>query len=182
MPDILSPKQRSERMARVKSRGNASTEIALARAFRRSGVRGWRRHVRVSMETVRGAGGGGGGRHATVRPDFVFRAERVAVFVDGCFWHACPRHGTSPRGNAVFWRTKLEANRRRDRTTTAALRRRGWKVIRFWEHDVRQRPDTCARRVERLLGANVGRTPGRACSTAVSRKTASPVGHTDAVG
>ena len=95
MTDILTPRQRSERMARVKSRGNVSTEIALARAFRRSGIHGWRRHVRVSMDEGRCADGGG--RRAEVRPDFVFRGERLVVFVDGCFWHACPRHRTTRR-------------------------------------------------------------------------------------
>jgi DNA mismatch endonuclease (patch repair protein) len=137
MPDILSPEQRSERMARVKSRGNVSTEIALARAFRRSGIHGWRRHVRVSMDE--GHCADGGGRRAEVRPDFVFRDERLVVFVDGCFWHACPRHRTTPKNNRDYWATKLRDNQRRDRRVSRALKREGWLVIRVWEHDVRGR-------------------------------------------
>lgn len=68
------------------------------------------------------------------RPDFVFPAERVAVFVDGCFWHGCPRHYTAPAGHAAFWRRKLDANRTRDRLVTRTLTRAGWKVFRIWEH------------------------------------------------
>jgi DNA mismatch endonuclease (patch repair protein) len=72
-----------------------------------------------------------------VRPDFVFRERRVAVFVDGCFWHACPRHGTKPKGNAAFWRAKFRGNIARDRRDTRNLRRSGWRVVRLWEHELR---------------------------------------------
>ncbi len=60
---------------------------------------------------------------------------RVAIFVDGCFWHGCPKHGTWPLRNGAFWREKIEANRRRDRETDSFLRSAGWKVVRIWEHD-----------------------------------------------
>jgi DNA mismatch endonuclease (patch repair protein) len=63
-----------------------------------------------------------------------FVAARVAVFVDGCFWHGCPRHSTFPKANAAWWREKLAANIARDRDTDARLRRDGWQVLRFWEH------------------------------------------------
>jgi DNA mismatch endonuclease (patch repair protein) len=69
-----------------------------------------------------------------VRPDFVWRRERVALFVDGCFWHGCPWHGTKPASNKVFWRTKLARNRERDRLVSRTLRRAGWQVVRVWEH------------------------------------------------
>jgi DNA mismatch endonuclease, patch repair protein len=69
-----------------------------------------------------------------VRPDVVFTRRRVAVFVDGCFWHACPQHGNSPRTNSEYWREKLERNRQRDVATTAALTAAGWRVVRVWEH------------------------------------------------
>jgi DNA mismatch endonuclease (patch repair protein) len=68
------------------------------------------------------------------RADIVFPRERVAVFVDGCFWHGCPEHATFPRANAEFWRAKLANNIRRDRDTDERLRRSGWVVLRFWEH------------------------------------------------
>lgn len=69
------------------------------------------------------------------RADIVFTRMRVAVFVDGCFWHGCPEHGTSPRSNARFWREKIETNRRRDQRITKELMRLGWDVIRVWEHE-----------------------------------------------
>jgi DNA mismatch endonuclease (patch repair protein) len=68
------------------------------------------------------------------RADIVFVRARVAVFVDGCFWHGCPTHGTWPKTNSVWWREKIEANRSRDRDTDRKLRVAGWKVLRFWEH------------------------------------------------
>jgi DNA mismatch endonuclease (patch repair protein) len=67
--------------------------------------------------------------------DVAFIGPRVAVFVDGCFWHGCPQHATWPARNAEFWREKIEANRRRDRQTDALLKAAGWRVIRVWEHE-----------------------------------------------
>ena len=69
------------------------------------------------------------------RIDIAFTRARVAVFVDGCFWHSCPEHGTSPGNNAAWWKAKLEANRRRDDHTVAHLENLGWSVIRIWEHE-----------------------------------------------
>ncbi len=80
----------------------------------------------------------------SIRPDLVFTRTRVAVFVDGCFWHGCPDHGTSPRANARYWAAKIELNQARDRRQEAALRDVGWKVLRIWEHET---PLTAARRV-----------------------------------
>ena len=117
MADIFTKKKRSEVMARVRSRGNEATELALARWFRREGITGWRRNQRVFG-----------------KPDFVFWKERVAVFVDGCFWHGCPRHGTMPKQNGSFWRAKLARNKARDRLVARTLRSDGWKVVRIWEH------------------------------------------------
>lgn len=70
-----------------------------------------------------------------IRPDIVFSAARVAVFVDGCFWHRCPEHGTDPRANATWWREKLDRNVERDRRTDAHLQELGWRVVRVWEHE-----------------------------------------------
>lgn len=70
-----------------------------------------------------------------VRPDVVFTRQRVAVFVDGCFWHCCPAHGTAPSRNVDYWRPKLARNVERDRETTAALEAEGWRVVRIWEHE-----------------------------------------------
>ena len=73
--------------------------------------------------------------HSSTRADIVFVGLRIAVFIDGCFWHACPRHGTRPKHNAWYWGPKLDANRARDRASTSALRSLGWSVHRFWEHE-----------------------------------------------
>jgi DNA mismatch endonuclease (patch repair protein) len=70
------------------------------------------------------------------KPDFVFRALRLAVFVDGCFWHGCPKHGTRPANNARFWREKIARNQARDAEVNRALRKKGWRVLRVWEHEL----------------------------------------------
>jgi len=87
-------------------------------------------------------------RPLLLRPDFVFRRERLVVFVDGCFWHGCPEHGTWPKQNADFWRNKIETNMRRDRDTNERLVSQGWEVIRVWEHE---EPDHAARRIYQVL-------------------------------
>jgi DNA mismatch endonuclease (patch repair protein) len=146
MADIWSKAKRSEVMARIRGKGNRTTEVRLAALFRAHGITGWRRQHPLPG-----------------RPDFAFPARRLAVFVDGCFWHGCPRHGTLPKGNARFWREKLARNRARDREVNRELRRRGWRVIRIWEHELR--PSAEARvvgRLRRSLGpppaaASVGR-------------------------
>lgn len=73
------------------------------------------------------------GRRA--RPDIAFPRKRVAVFVDGCFWHACPKHGLEPKANATYWAAKLRMNVERDQTDTEDLARAGWIVVRVWEHE-----------------------------------------------
>lgn len=83
-----------------------------------------------------------------VRPDLVFSGARVAVFVDGCFWHRCPVHATHPKANADYWQAKFDRNVARDRGDDAALRSAGWTVVRIWEHED---PDEAAVRVEAVL-------------------------------
>src|SRR5258706_14841116 len=120
MSDIYSKTKRSEIMSRVRGRRNLATEIALARLFRRYGIVGWRRRSSLIG-----------------RPDFVFPAHRLAVFVDGCFWHGCPQHGGQPRTNRRFWRRKLAGNKSRDYRVTALLTALGWGVLRIWQHELR---------------------------------------------
>jgi DNA mismatch endonuclease (patch repair protein) len=139
MADIWSKAKRSEVMARIRGRGNRTTEVRLAALFRAQGITGWRRQYPLPG-----------------RPDFAFPARRLAVFVDGCFWHGCPRHGTLPKGNARFWWEKLARNRARDREVNRELRRRGWRVIRLWEHELL--PSAEARVVGRLR-RSLGPTP-----------------------
>ena len=128
--DRMSPDERSALMARIPGRGNRTTELAMVGLFRGAGITGWRRHVRFRWVAP-------DGRVRWIRPDFVFPARRLAVFVDGCFWHGCPWHSTKPKGNARFWSSKIEGNRRRDAESRAAMRKKGWKVVRVWEHSLR---------------------------------------------
>jgi len=134
MTDVFTKQKRSEVMARIRSRGNRGTELALAALFRRQGITGWRRHLEIRSRPA--AAAARGGPVFRVRPDFVFKAERLAVFVDGCFWHGCPRHGTQPKNNGAFWRRKIAGNRSRDGLVTRSLRRAGWRVLRIWEHEL----------------------------------------------
>ena len=141
MPDIFTKAKRSDVMSRIRSRGNRATELALMRVFRAEGITGWRRHVQIlgRAALLRGPNiSAAQQRRPTVRvrPDFVFPKLRLAVFVDGCFWHGCPKHETKPKTNAAFWRKKFATNKARDRLVTRALRREGWRVLRIWEHEL----------------------------------------------
>lgn len=130
MPSVSpSSPEASRRMARVRQRGT-DVEIELRRALHALGLR-FRVQVPLSRKPRRVA-------------DIVFIGARVAVFVDGCFWHGCPIHATWPKENAGFWRAKIEANRARDADTTRRLRELGWEVIRVWSHED---PTEAARRI-----------------------------------
>jgi DNA mismatch endonuclease (patch repair protein) len=107
-------------MSRVRQKGTAG-ELELRRALHGVGLR-YRLQVPLLSKPRRVV-------------DFVFRGPRVAVFVDGCFWHGCPEHATWPKANAEFWRAKIEANRARDADTNIRLEELGWKVVRVWTHE-----------------------------------------------
>ena len=87
------------------------------------------------------------------KPDIIFVRARVAVFVDGCFWHGCPKHCRRPSSNKPYWDAKIDRNIARDRRVSRELRALGWRVIRVWEHDVNGRLSKCADRVEKLVRA-----------------------------
>jgi DNA mismatch endonuclease (patch repair protein) len=149
--DIFTPRKRSEVMSAVKGVGNRSTEQALASALRDHGVKGWRRHRRISVGQTR------------VRPDFVFMATRVVVFTHGCFWHACPVHGTRPTTRRKYWDRKLDTNRQRDRRISRLLRRDGWRVVEIWEHSLKQDIKRCVRRIAVAVGKGT-LAGGRGCT------------------
>jgi DNA mismatch endonuclease, patch repair protein len=134
MTDVFSKSKRSEVMARIRSRGNKATELAFAKLLRTQGITGWRRHLAIKLPSDRGPNR----KSRQVRPDFVFKDRRVAVFIDGCFWHGCPLHCTSPNANREFWERKLKVNRTRDRLVNRLLRRQRWTVLRLWEHQLAQ--------------------------------------------
>ena len=114
---------RSRNMRAIR-RTNTKPEILLRSALHAQGLR-FRKDFRIDLE--------GGVR---VRPDVVFTARKIAVFVDGCFWHCCPEHGSKPRSNDWYWAPKLRRNVERDRIADAALHRAGWSVVRVWEHEM----------------------------------------------
>jgi DNA mismatch endonuclease (patch repair protein) len=121
-------------MAAVGS-GRTDIEQRLAKAMWRLGLRGWRRGMRVE-----GA-----------RPDFVFVSARVAVFVDGCFWHGCTTCLKKPSTNTSYWAPKIERNRQRDSQQTTALIGAGWRVLRFWGHEIEADTDCCAGTVAEMV-------------------------------
>jgi DNA mismatch endonuclease (patch repair protein) len=126
MADVFSPEKRSIIMSRIRGKGNKSTELRLIEIFRRNKIHGWRRGIKLPG-----------------KPDFVFREHRVIIFVDGCFWHGCPKikHSSIPKTRSEWWATKLQNNKKRDRLVTKNLRSKGWNVIRIWECDL-DRKDT----------------------------------------
>lgn len=110
--------QRSRTMSAIRGKSNRSTELLLKMAFVRARVKGWVLHP----TTVCG------------KPDFYFHRQRLAIFVDGCFWHGCPKCGHIPKTRAKFWRAKINRNRQRDRNTVALLKANQIRVLRIWEH------------------------------------------------
>jgi DNA mismatch endonuclease (patch repair protein) len=150
MPDIFTKRKRPAVMAAIRSRGNRATEQRLIQVFHAHGITGWRRGASLRWKVERGKL-----KPFRVKPDFVFPRLKTAVFVDGCFWHGCPVHGTQPKQNAKFWREKIARNRARDRLVTRALRARGWRVLRVWEHALLRRNE---RRLIPRLSASLGRS------------------------
>jgi DNA mismatch endonuclease, patch repair protein len=122
MADVFTSHKRSQIMSRVKSKGNKATELALVRLLRRNAISGWLRGAKLYG-----------------KPDFTFRNHSLVIFVDGCFWHGCPKHATQPSTNKAFWKSKLAKNKARDRSVTKTLRSKGWKVLRIWQHELSAR-------------------------------------------
>ena len=125
MADVFSKEKRSDVMRKVKSKKNKSTELRLIKIFEQNGIKGWNRNYPVKG-----------------RPDFVFLRNRVAVFVDGCFWHGHDCRNTRPADNQEYWSKKREQNIRHDRNITASFESRGWTVIRIWECELKKQNET----------------------------------------
>lgn len=123
-------------MSLIRGHGNKATELAMIRIFKANGITGWRRH-----------------RPVFGKPDFVFPKLRLALFVDGCFWHFCPKHSRMPKGNAEYWERKKLVNQKRDRLVTKTLKAKGWNVLRVWEHDLaKKREAVLLRRLQSWMG------------------------------
>lgn len=122
MADVYDKEKRSAIMRNIKSKGNKSTEMRLIAAFREQGIKGWKRGYPVKGH-----------------PDFVFLKSRVAVFVDGCFWHGHDCRNTRPQENGDFWKAKIEKNIERDKVITQMFADRGWTVLRIWECELKKK-------------------------------------------
>jgi len=122
MADIFSREKRSAIMRNIASKGNKSTELVLMRIFREQGITGWRRGYQVKGH-----------------PDFVFLKKRIAIFVDGCFWHGHDCRNTHPRDNEEFWSKKIGGNIERDKRVTEIFKQRGWAVIHIWECELKKK-------------------------------------------
>ncbi len=114
--DTYPPDVRSRVMKSIKSRGNRSTEIFFVKLLKAYDIPGWRRHYQVKG-----------------KPDFAFLKFRIAIFIDGCFWHGHNCRNTKPKQNAEYWKKKIERNIRRDQKITKMFQLRGWTVYRIWE-------------------------------------------------
>jgi DNA mismatch endonuclease (patch repair protein) len=116
MSDIFDKEKRSDVMSKIRSKNNKSTELRLIEIFNEAIIKGWRRNYPIKG-----------------KPDFVFLNEKIAIFVDGCFWHGHNCRNVTPSDNKEFWDKKRIGNKERDESTTKRLETRGWTVIRIWE-------------------------------------------------
>jgi len=137
MTDVFSKKKRSIVMSRIRSSGNRETEVALKNILNTHRITGWRRRQKVFGN-----------------PDFIFYACHLAIFIDGCFWHGCNKHGHIPKTNRKYWINKLENNKERDRKVNRYLKLNGWNVIRIWEHDLRYE-NRCITRIRLAMKKSV---------------------------
>ena len=119
MADIWTSSKRSEVMGRIRSRENISTEGQLIAIFRANKITGWRRR-----------------QNLLGKPDFIFRGRGVCIFVDGCFWHGCPKCYRRPSSNQRYWDQKVQRNAARDLLVSRELKKQGWQVLRIWEHQL----------------------------------------------
>ncbi len=133
MSDVFTKEKRSEVMSRIKGKGNKDTELVMIQILRSNHISGWRRNQAVFG-----------------KPDFVFPKQKVALFVDGCFWHVCPKHSNMPGNNQEFWQKKLDGNKARDKSVNRELRKTGWVVIRVWEHELKV-PQKVAAKLKKFI-------------------------------
>lgn len=127
---------RSRTMAAIRGKGNRTTEVTFRMVLVRCKIRGWSMH-----------------KNLPGRPDFYFKQKKLAVFLDGCFWHGCNRCGHTPKTRSEFWRVKIARNKARDRKTAIILREIGVSVIRAWEHQLKSpvQIDRLLSKIKRLL-------------------------------
>ena len=128
MPDVLTPEQRRRCMSSVRGT-NTKPELLLRKAL-------WHKGLRYRLNSA-----------LPGKPDIVLSRYKVAIFVDGCFWHSCPEHGSLPESNTSFWKKKIARNVERDHEVNALLEQNGWRIIRIWEHEIKQSIEKVVERV-----------------------------------
>jgi DNA mismatch endonuclease (patch repair protein) len=133
MADILTKKKRSETMRAIKSK-DSLMERELRKELSRQGLR-----YRKNVSQLKG------------KPDLVFTKDKVAVFLDSCFWHGCKKHCRVPSSNKIYWKKKIARNRQRDAEITRSLRKDGWRVIRFWEHQLKTGQKKCLAKIKQAI-------------------------------
>lgn len=133
MTDVLTKEQRSFNMSQIKGK-DTKPEVTLRKQLRAKGIRGYRIHHNLPG-----------------KPDIVFLKKKIAIFVDGCFWHKCPLCFVKPETRTRFWIKKIESNVKRDITVKELLEKKGWIVLRFWEHEINKSIDTVLIKILKFL-------------------------------
>ncbi len=133
MVDVLTKKQRSYNMSMIKGK-NTKPELIIRKLLSSNGIRGYRINYKLPG-----------------KPDIVFTKYKLAIFIDGCFWHKCPKCFIEPDKNKEFWKNKINGNVKRDKKVNRVLKKDGWKVLRFREHLLRKDPDQVYRRITKEL-------------------------------
>ena len=133
MTDVLTPKQRSYNMSQIRGK-NTWPEVKLRKLLWSEGVRGYRIHYNLPG-----------------KPDIVFIKKKIAIFIDGCFWHKCPICFQEPETRKEFWMKKIQSNIERDRKVDEQLKNDGWTIIRIWEHEIKKEPENTVKKIIALL-------------------------------
>lgn len=137
MTDVLTKEQRSYNMSRIRTE-NTGPEKKLINALRKTGIHGFKAHYPLFG-----------------KPDIVFPKEELIVFLDGCFWHKCPKHYKEPETKRMFWTKKIMGNVKRDRIVSRKLSSQGYNVLRFWEHDIEKRPSYVIKKISAAISKTV---------------------------
>jgi len=133
MTDVLTPKQRTYNMSQIRGK-NTRPEVKLRKLLWSAGIRGYRIHYNL-----------------TGKPDIVFIKKKIAIFIDGCFWHKCPVCFQEPETRKEFWMKKIQSNIDRDKKVDKQLKNDGWTVIRIWEHEIKKEPENAVKKIIALL-------------------------------
>jgi len=129
MTDVLTPEQRTYNMSRIRGK-NTAPEIKLRKMLFAAGIRGYRIHYNLPG-----------------KPDIVFLKRKIAVFIDGCFWHKCPVDFQEPETRKEFWLEKIQSNIDRDKKINKQLKHEGWTIIRIWEHEIKKEPEKVVKKI-----------------------------------